>query len=374
MFDRTVHIVSYLWVRAWEKSGYWNNMDKISDYLYLSSLPMRGSEEKLIKDVGAQGDHSMLVVSVVEDYENNETLPFMDPTRKDEWEKKFHVNHDQVKMKDFSPGDKDTVEIAAKVVVKIQRHRLKEQGVLVHCKAGRTRSAMMVALVLALYDFGQQIEHADKTPKQLIDMAIEFIQKKRPQVKVNEDVKDTAVKIFITVREMMAAEIQQLPLAAPVVSEVKREVESEFPDGLSDESLKVKVDSLFANTHLKEEIIKMNAYKNLCLYRDNVLKDAKFKSNRATLINDIIDCINSAKDGEWFASLMRQSGPAIALIKAKPFLNVQDKNLDQAMREALIDKLRYDIQSLICMNLGCSKSEFEKLYSPLIHQPSLQPF
>lgn len=360
MLERFVHWVSYEWVRGWEKIGFWHNIDKISDSLFLSSLPMRGNEEHLIKDVGAVDSHSMLVVSVVKNYENTETLLFMDPIRPDEWKKTFNVDqsevkvdHKQIKMEDFGNGKDIDIRSAAEIVIEIQQGRLKNHSVLVHCKAGRTRSAMIVACVLAVYDIGQLPENMNKLPKELIDLAIDFIQKQRPQIKVHDCIKDTAEVIVYMVRDMLKGEPR---------------------------TLKEKVDKVAFNVALKNIVMELNAYKNLLQYRHKTIEKtgpmfAKIKPvMRAAHIDKFTASMANEYDGSWIDHLMYQTGPIKELIDAEPYSMVVDgKDEDKKERANLIDQLKKDVVSLLCKNLGCSRDALEKHFSEEV-KLAMQPF
>ncbi len=355
-FDRFVHVASYLVVRAEEKLGLYNKEDKIADYLYLSSLPMRGEEEDLIKKVGASDSGSMLVVSAVEKYENHETMFWMDPTRPLEWKNKtfkidnseVKVDHEQLIMKDFSDGTKIDIQSAAEIVITIQQFRNEKKSVLVHCKAGRTRSAMMVACVLAVYDLGQLPEHAAKSPEELINIAVKLILRNRPQINVPEDVKQTAVKIVNKVRNILRGE-------------------EKF-----EEPLKTKLDRFAINPNVKDTLKEADSYKKLGEYRKNaIIKTgqliSKLKSvKRVEHIDKFMGSIESIDDkhnGSWLPHLMCQTGPIKEFLDADPYAYfVGDKDEDKRERARIIARLKQDAEALICLNLHCTTKELQEIF------------
>lgn len=357
MIDRTFHVISWLYIRFWEKTGWWNEIDKIGDCLYISSIPIRENEKNLMDKITKEGPPLMLVVSAVEDYEIKETLPFMDPTRKEEWEKKFLVNQEQTPLKDFKSGKESNIEEIAKVILTIQKHRDKNQSVLVHCKAGRTRSAMIVAVVLAVYDLKKIPENMHKSPRELINTAVSFMEKKRVQVKVHEDVKETGAKIVQIVQDMIAkSAAQQVSRSLEEKEEMKMELSSKG-------ALLDKVDELFSNKALnfKDEILKLDACHSLYSYRNILLEEVSLfgtpirTPKRTEHIKKIFDNLRDAKDNSWLKELILESGPIYDFINANPW--VADKDKAKREREKLIEKLKNDVQNLICINLKCTEEE-----------------
>lgn len=353
-YEKSLHVMSYLMVRSGEKLGLWNDVDKIAENLYLSSLPMRGNEENLIKKVGASDNGSMLVVSAVDRYENNETLLFMDPVRPEEWKKTFNVDQknvavDQVQceIKDFTGGEKIDVPSAAEIVIKIQKFRDANKSVLVHCKAGRTRSAMFVACVLAVYDFGQLPENATKSPEELIDFAVDFILSKRPQIKVHHDVKLTAIKIVNMVKNILRGE-EKL-----------------------EEPLRTKIDRLAINPLVKDTLKEVESYQKLRQYRDNaIIKTGALFSKvkpvkRAEHIDKFMGSVESVdkNDGSWLTHLMCQTGPIKEFLDADPYTYfVGDRDEDKRERARLILHLKQDVEEFICKNLHCSLEELRMIF------------
>ncbi len=348
--------MSYLFIRGGEMVGLWNNEDEIAPNLHLSSLPMRGDEENLIKKVNAPDSDAMLVVSAVDKYENHETLFLMDPVRPEEWKKTFKidqneikVDHEQLIMKDFSSGDKIDIKSAAEIVIKIQQFRNEGNSVLVHCKAGRTRSAMLVACVLAIYDMGQLPENATKSPEELIDLAAKFIETKRPQIKV-KDVKKTAVKIVNMVRNILRGE--------------------ERPE----EPLKIKLERMAVNPIVKFAVKNEYAYKKLRLYCDRAIEKtgqmiAWFKPvKRVGYVDKFmgsVESIDDAHNGSWLTHLMCQTGPIKEFLEADPYAwFVGDKDEDKRERARLIENLKNAVEILFMDNLRCTKEELQMVFSP----------
>jgi hypothetical protein len=361
-YDRFRHVTTYWLVRAEEKLGLYNKEDKIADYLYLSSLPMRGDEENLIKKVGASNSGSLLVVSAVEKYENHETMFWMDPVRPIEWKKTFKVDDSEVKvdhiqlvMKDFEDGKEINIQSAAEIVLAIQQFRNEKKSVLVHCKAGRTRSAMLVACVLALYDLGQLPENATKSSEALIDLAVKFIHKYRPQINVPENVQLTAIKIVNMVKNILRGE-EKL-----------------------EEPLRTKIDRLAINPLVKDTLKEVESYLKLRQYRDNaIIKTGALFSKvkpvkRAEHIDKFMGSVESfdKHDGSWLTHLMCKTGPIREFLDADPYTYFAgDRDEDKRERARLIAKLKEDVEKFICKNLECSLEQLRLFFPVMIPEES----
>lgn len=363
-YEKSVHVMSYLFIRGGEMVGLWNNEDPITDNLHLSSLPMRGNEENLIKKVRVPDSDSMLVVSAVDPYENNETLLLMDPVRPAEWKKTFtidqsevKVEHEQLVMRDFSSGREIDIKSAAEIVIKIQQFRNDGNSVLVHCKAGRTRSAMLVASVLAIYDLGKLPENATKSPEELIDLAVKFIEVKRPQIKVHKDVKLTAVKIVNMVKNILRGDVKP------------------------EESLKTKIERMAINPIVKYAVKNEGSYSEFLEYRNKANDSTVRKAiswirpiQRVEHLDKFAASIESVDDihnGSWLSHLMCQTGPIKEFLDAEPYAySVGNKDEDKQERARLIENLKNAVEILFTDNLTCTREAFRAIFS-LESKPAL---
>ncbi len=364
MFERlekSMHWLTYWYVRGWEVLGVWKNVNEMGNNLHLSSLPMRGNEKNLIKTVHATETHSLLVVSVVEDYENTQSLFGMDPIRPEEWEKICNVNgnevkieHVQIRMKDFNNGEDLNIASAVEAVIKIQEYREKHGSVLVHCKAGRTRSAMLVACVLAIYDVGMREENVSKSPAQLIDITIKLMQKDRPQVKVNKKGQETAVKIVNMVKCLLRGEAKL------------------------DEPLKTKVDRSAIDKNVKDTVMELDSYKRLLEYKSHAIDKtgtifSKLKPvMRVGHIDKFSKSLAEKNDAEWLRDLLCETGSIKDFLDAKPYAYVVkngDTTKDEQERKEIIESLKTEVEQFFCMNLKCSSEELETLVKSKQPQP-----
>lgn len=354
---RTKTLISYIFpTRVFEAVGYWESLSRVANNLYLSRLPNHGEEEMIKSAILENKDAPLkLVVSTVEKRENSESLPFkwcpiIDPTSGKEWKENYGVEQRQFEMQDFNDGLEVDFVAAAHEVIAIQKYRESDQTVLVHCKAGRTRSATMVACVLAVYDFGQKKENADKTPAQLIEMALLHLAECRAQVKVNATGKKVAEKIVLAVRQLLQKNADQLQGSVFIDSS---EAKLALPQKMA---FIAKLNTLLGNP---SGIAKLPAYAKLSAYRDKLQAESYFGSKRALSIDTLFAKIAKADTMDWFIDLMLGIGPAKELLDATPYRGVMYSDSyrvsDKAERVVLIEEFK----NAMCDLLGCERSIVE---------------
>lgn len=136
----------------------WSWYSRIDEVIVLGALPFRSMVKDLIEkeNVGA-------IVCCTEDYETQVAWKAVDEK---EW-KKYGVKFFALPMTDFvGTTSRKSIEEAVKFVDDVAQHG---KSVYVHCKAGRTRSAMFATCYL--------MHKNDWYP----NVAFEFIKLKRPQ-------------------------------------------------------------------------------------------------------------------------------------------------------------------------------------------------
>ncbi|NXY66654.1 PTPM1 phosphatase, partial [Callaeas wilsoni] len=132
---------------------------RIDEVVLLGALPLRGPIRRLVAEENVRG-----VVTLTEDYETR-FLCFSPQ----EWEA---MGVEQLRLSTVDLTGVPTLENLHKGVEFILRHRARGNSVYVHCKAGRSRSATMVAAYLI------QLHHW--SPRE----AIQAIAKIRPHILV----------------------------------------------------------------------------------------------------------------------------------------------------------------------------------------------
>ncbi|XP_069115122.1 phosphatidylglycerophosphatase and protein-tyrosine phosphatase 1-like [Argopecten irradians] len=138
-----------------------NWYDRIDETVLLGALPLRGITKQLVEEENVRG-----LVSLTEDFEMSQFV-----NSEEEW-LKFGVK--QLRLQTVDYVGTPTQENIHRGVNFILQHRDQRESVYVHCKAGRTRSATVVACYL--------IKANGWTPEE----AVEFIKTKRSHIWLRE--------------------------------------------------------------------------------------------------------------------------------------------------------------------------------------------
>ncbi|XP_073515661.1 phosphatidylglycerophosphatase and protein-tyrosine phosphatase 1 [Phyllobates terribilis] len=109
--------------------------DRIDETVILGALPFRGMSDKLIKEENVRG-----VITMNEEYETRLLSP-----SSQEWEA---LGVEQLRLSTVDFTGVPTLEHLQKGVEFVHKHRTMGNSVYIHCKAGRSRSATMVAAYL----------------------------------------------------------------------------------------------------------------------------------------------------------------------------------------------------------------------------------
>ena len=153
-----------------EKTGFRTWYTRVDDHCVLGAIPMKHNYQEIVIKENIKG-----VLTMNEDHE----LEFS--VSREEWSK-LGVEVMQIPIKDYTGVA--SLEQLKKGVDFINTHRSQNQSVYVHCKAGRYRSALMVACYL--------INTKQYTPEE----ARNFLKEKRPQVILNIDRQKKAMQSF----------------------------------------------------------------------------------------------------------------------------------------------------------------------------------
>jgi len=195
----------------------WNKLDEILDGLYVSMLPVKHSpigsvlshtHLDIIERIKQQNPKRPLglVVSVVEKDElHGEGFLGFATVLPEDWER-AGVEHRLLEMRDFQ-AEVDTHQ-AIETVFYMKKVYDQGKSVVVHCKAGRARSAMLCLLFMALFS-------VDSETGQLysLDNALKLLQNKRKQVHVGNDKVQTAHNLLFIATTVWDAVGYKLPLS-----------------------------------------------------------------------------------------------------------------------------------------------------------------
>ncbi|XP_073460522.1 phosphatidylglycerophosphatase and protein-tyrosine phosphatase 1 [Aquarana catesbeiana] len=109
--------------------------DRIDETVILGALPFRGMSDKLIKEENVRG-----VITMNEEYETRLLCH-----SSQQWES---LGVEQLRLSTVDFTGVPSLENLQKGVEFVHRHQEKGHSVYIHCKAGRSRSATMVAAYL----------------------------------------------------------------------------------------------------------------------------------------------------------------------------------------------------------------------------------
>lgn len=371
MIERSKHVISYLYTETMCNLGYWNRWSRVGVNLYVSKIPLKKEEAKddakdeakneadqIIQFVNEHKEGPLrYVVSVVEEYEITEELPRMNPVRKEEWIKKG-INHSLLEMADFKSDVSFTKAIDQ--IKETQDYRKRNLGVLIHCKAGRSRSAMIATCVLALYD----LYDPQKTSTMLVDMAIAKILESRDWIKMADN-RGTAIKIVSIARK----QIYGMMLDVSIPRDLSDKVDSPS-DQKHEDDLGVRINQCFANDEFKAFLKKTTSFQNLMTYRDQLNSRVLWKPKRAEYIDQLLESLDEAKDCEWYIDLLHSTGHSASLLHAAPFFTMSDVEKDRQTRENLLKDLKIEIEKILCTYLKCTESalreQFKVPLSPIL--------
>lgn len=193
---RTISL-SYNNIKA--KMGIWDQYSFIRDGLWLGTLPTIDGpieeacdfDTKLIESISDTTPHLplKLVVSVVEENElKGDGFAGITTVSPERW-KELGIEHQLLQMEDFTANV--DLNQAVKVVTQIIETMNQGYSVYVHCKAGRSRSAMIEAVVLALTTINENSQEL-----LTLNEAIDFLKSKRKQVSIGSKKRETAKQII----------------------------------------------------------------------------------------------------------------------------------------------------------------------------------
>ncbi|KAK3107390.1 hypothetical protein FSP39_013587 [Pinctada imbricata] len=137
----------------------WYN--RIDDNVILGALPLKSWNKTLVEKENVRG-----IVSLTEDFETKGLV-----NTQEEW---AAVGVEQIKLSTVDYVGTPSQEQINEALTFIDRHQRQENSVYVHCKAGRTRSATVVACYL--------IQKHGYSPMEAVD----FIRAKRPHIWLRE--------------------------------------------------------------------------------------------------------------------------------------------------------------------------------------------
>ncbi len=155
----------YIMNKLWPKK--YPIYSKITDSLFLGRLPLKNTKDH----IAIQKEGITAILTMTERFENTSRGLVSNPVRPDDWQA-LGIKHAQIEIPDFTPPTPQQLDMAVAIVYNWLKAGEK---VLVHCKAGRGRSAEVV--IAYLYQ-----KHPDRYPT--FEDARLFVKSKRPHITV----------------------------------------------------------------------------------------------------------------------------------------------------------------------------------------------
>lgn len=303
-----------------EKKDKWHKWDVIDTGLILGVIPESHmmNDIKLLSQFTQYSDSQLMIVSITDDFELAMGTKVQPKQHKDNGNQ-----HYLMPMTDFG-GGATTPEAVLAAVYQIRQAVLRGNSIYIHCKAGRARSAMVVATYLAIYP------PKDATFAQYdLKGAIEYLKSKRTQVNLHQ--KSVADNQWDFLHDPLLHNIkgigklekasQAINLHQKLIERQKDICEVESKD--SNENF-VKIfnlandlpieafnenaitnypamkhgDSILSSLEFKNHLVQMNSFKQLKV----LATQSQSQGKRVDYVNEMCEMILNATNDNWFVN------------------------------------------------------------------------
>ncbi len=306
--------------------------------LYLGMIPHNSPDSilKFVADINPTRPLG-LVVSVVEENElKGEGFLGAKMVSPKDWQSKG-VAHHLIRMVDFTANVDITKSI--ETIKKMRACILEGKAVFVHCKAGRSRSAMFCAIYMSLF-----VDNPITEQKYTLAEALEVLKNAREQVSVGSEKLETAKKIMLQYEQEVNTNALSL---------LERQ---------DNDRVNFQFDCFLASTSLKEAILKLPAVVQLISYKDTVTQQHKHDAyliekglksipKRCRYVDQILQLLTKPHSEEWYYKLIENRGPFGALCGSNP-KNIDEKQIDKILRVSLIEQLISEVTDCINVRLN----------------------
>lgn len=329
-YDRAFFTLSYLsanWMKTIpllrrittfnKQQSDWNNYDQIVPRVFLGRLPSKNNVT-LPESVG-------MVVSVVEPYELSSNI-MIDKYTPAEL-KDNNIKQLVIRIKDTT-ADTSICEVYNAVVeIKQFLDDHPEKDVYIHCKAGRSRSAMLLVVFLSMFgdEYGLKINNQD--PESNVMESINFIADKRPHITINPD---------------------QTNMARQVTSEAKSRLFSASYHQSKREELYSSPKDYLVTLDAKDTIRGLLSFLELQIYAVEIQHMVGIKyiydgeCQRTNHIREFFNDIVNSTDGSWYDDLVNKTGPVQKLLDA----DTGDEG-DITKRSLLVENFTQEVNNLL---------------------------
>ena len=380
-------------------SFHWGNLnrwDRVAKNLYLGILPSFGQYKQLIDEVRKNGGELSAVVSVV-------TMPHLVGFGVDPLSVWIEENIEQrvLLIPDFT-ANADNRDIINSVLFMEQivkginatnkeenkKDEKNEKAIFVHCKAGKSRSAMIC--LIYLYFFGKEeglnlsgdINDINADVKTIE----EYLISKRIQVEILPCQREKAIEVINIMRQL------QKEGKLSIVAESNENQKTTFPIEEKPKDIKSALKETLHSLHLKNEIIHLPSflamgYYALCNqyswfrkavnsfgYFLNIIKEEAQDSPQKKSIKDFFISIYSAKDETWYLDLINSQGPLQKFKEIDTYsFGMWNNEGDKKERGKLCDGFIQDLNSYLADSLNCNVEEILQAAKELKAERSFSP-
>jgi len=326
-------------------------MDVVVNGLILGVIPKSNQIDDIIKQAKSSQDpvKAIHIFSITDEFEQG-MQGMLQPRELEELQKKHGIEfkHHQVPMTDF--GAEITSQSILATVYKMQK--IIEEGgtVYIHCKAGRARSAMIVAAYLSIFGNQHNLEWQENdATNPPLNQAVKFLKDKRSQVDLHE-IKVTDWKNLMQqkggIAKLQKAQ-EAINLHNAIVLKLKIEgITTRTTDdyinkfneytkkqwkGIDWEKTPVKKISkiekminqlmhknekwnfnlgttVLSNLEFKNILIDLTSFKQLKIYATHAQNYSKQTSELTQYVNAFLKQIYEAKDNNWYEELKNNKG------------------------------------------------------------------
>lgn len=321
-----------------EKSCYlW---DHIRAGLYLGRIPtitLQDHHALKIRDLirGEEPERPLaLVVSALDYFE----LAGLDSTytiTPKVWDK-LKIAHHHIIMPDNSADA--AIEDMLLTVLTMYKYIKAGQSVYIHCKAGVGRSALLTLAYLMIFGDGNHL-YANST----LEEALAYLKKIRPQINMNAQQLQAAVKIATRAKQYFAEK-------------------GNFQIGYEPLPATTSIHEYLASSRAKDEIRHLPHFKELAIYAASCqsplpgffarfLPESITRANRLQNIQAFLEVIYTAKDGNWLYDVLAHQGPLHAV------KNEEVNDDDDLLRSRIIGNFIQELKQLILTTLNISMEQ-----------------
>ena len=273
----------------------WDSYNEVCRYVYLGRIPEKNNYPGGVR----------LIVSMVS-YGELASIDFDYHYLQDK-----AIRHLFVFMKDFTGSVcKQAVINAVKMMQAYAgpANFNKDSIVYVHCKAGRSRSAMVVAIYSAFQDILQDIQSgkthfSDDDINQYLNNAINKITQNRKQVDVGINKFNTAKEILI---EMIHQYNNKLDDQADLVEPLDKA-------------------GYLCSLKFKNDLCQFPSFKRLCTYLVALNATQSRAVKLQAFLNQILYALDKEAACKWYGEMMNDTSFLDAFVNCKPRLTEDDK-------------------------------------------------